>query len=392
MRRSELSRLRVLGDRSRGRAAHALAFGLLMSLAACGDGSGGDDESSPEDLTIELRPATISGQPLEAPDKAWTYIEFPDTKCRDGSPAGIVLSKNSASSKLMIFLEGGGGCFDALTCAANPTNTAAFKAEKTSGVFDRTNPANPVADWNIVYVPYCTGDIHGGTRSDVVIDGVQGVQQFVGYLNIKKFMQRVVPTFPGVTDVLLTGISAGGFGAALNAISIAEVFPTVKIKVIDDSGPGMSTAVVPKCLQRKWRETWGFDQSVLNDCGAACPDKDDFMQSYALAMTRTFQDRPSGLIESTRDSVITAFFGAGLNECTGTALLNSVPGDVFEADLLAFRDKNKEFANFGTYLPGGGKHTWLSDNMFYNARAGGVNLVDWFAKIVNGQAPGNAGP
>jgi hypothetical protein len=387
------------------RGVHTLCTCLwLISAAACaGDDDQGDDDdglasqpAAPAPVsvpnTITLKPFVATGAAIEAVDKTWTYVEFPDTKCRDGSPAGIALSKNSASTKLMIYLEGGGGCFDQLTCLANPTNTSLFKAEKTTGVFNRANPENPVGDWNVVYVPYCTGDIHGGTRSDVTLDGVSGVQQFVGYLNIKQFLQRIVPTFPGATDVLLTGISAGGFGAALNAVSIAEAFPAVKMKVIDDSGPGVSTAVVPECLQQKWREIWGLDQSFLKDCGDACANKNDYMQTYALAMTRTFQDRPSGLIESLQDGTITRFFAAGNNNCTGTALVEQVPIDVYQGDLLAFREKAKEFPLFGTYLPAGNKHTWLSDDGFYSANAGGVRLVDWVAKIVRGEAPGNAGP
>lgn len=378
---------------------------LLVSATACGgDDDGGQEMDmsaatalptptpTPVPTTITLKPFVATGAPIEAPDKTWTFVDFADTKCRDGSPAGIAISKNSASTKLMIYLEGGGSCFDQLTCLANPTNTALFKAEKTTGVFNRTNPENPFGDWNVVYVPYCTGDIHGGTHADATVPGVEGVQQFVGYLNIKKFLHRIVPSFPGATDVLLTGISAGGFGAALNAVSVAEAFPSVKMKVIDDSGPGVSTAVVPACLQQKWREVWGFDDSVLKDCGAACPDKNDFQQTYALAMTRTFQDRPSGLIESLQDATITRFLAAGNNNCTGTALLQQVPVDVFQADLLSFREKAKEFPMFGTYLPTGTKHTWLGDDGFFTANAGGVRLVDWVAKIVKGEAPGNAGP
>jgi hypothetical protein len=162
--------------------------------------------------------------------------------------------------------------------------------------------------------------------------------------------------------------------------------------VIDDSGPAMSTTVVPECLQQKWRETWGLDDSVLRDCGAACPNKNDFTQTYALAMTRTFKDRPSGLIESVQDGIISRFFAAGNNNCTGSALIQQVPIDAYQADLLAFREKAKEFPSFGTFLPSGTKHTWLADDGFYTAAAGGVTLVDWFAKIVHGEPPGNAGP
>lgn len=384
-----------VGQPTRRVSGTALSLCLLLSgaLAACA----GDEPSAEEiakSATIELKPFPITGQPIELTDKIWTWVDFPDTKCRDGSPAGIALSKNSASKKVMFYFEGGGACFDALTCLISPgnTNLELFREEKRAGVFNRAMAQNPVGDWNFVYVPYCTGDTHGGTRSDVVIEGVQGLNHFVGYLNVQKFLQRVVPTFHDATDVLITGISAGGFGAAQNAVSIARAFPGAHLSVIDDSGPGFSTAVVPECLQRKWRETWGLDASFLADCGKACPNPDDFTQDYALAMTRTFQDWPSGLIESTRDSVISGFFGAGLQDCTATPLLSSVPGDIFEADLLAYREKARQYPMFGTYFPSGTKHTWLADDDMYTASTGGITLVDWIGKIVTGQAPGHAGP
>ncbi len=37
---------------------------------------------------------------------------------------------------------------------------------KFSGIFNTTHPSNPVARWNHVYIPYCTGDLHGGVREE----------------------------------------------------------------------------------------------------------------------------------------------------------------------------------------------------------------------------------
>jgi len=68
--------------------------------------------------------------------------------------------------------------------------------------------------------------------------------------------------------------------------------------------------------------------------------------------------RPSGLISSNHDGII---FGAGNNGCKGTALVDSVPPDVFERGLLAFRTAVKDSPNFGTYFPNSTQHTWLTD-------------------------------
>ncbi len=394
------------------------AVGMFLASTALGSASGCGDDGKSEmntgianpstatnDASMEMPaqgvPATPThgypvlethGAPLQAPDRTWTYVEFPDTHCRDGSPAGVSVSLNASSKKVMIFLEGGGACFDSVTCGNNPTNTAMQQAEKTAGMFNRMQAANPVKDWNFVDVPYCTGDTHGGTKADGTVDGVAGTQQFVGYLNMQAFLQRIVPTFPDATDVLVTGVSAGGFGAAVTFILVQRAFPNVKVRMIDDSGPPMSAAVIPECLQHKWRVTWGYDQSILADCGASCTNPDDFSQAAALGMAKTFDDRPLGLIESARDSVIAGFYGAGLNNCTGIPLLNSVPPDVFQADLLAYREKVRPYPSMNTYIPDSTQHTWLATDGLYTASAGGVNLIDWVTKIINGENPGHAGP
>ncbi|MDB4989405.1 MAG: hypothetical protein JWN04_4583 [Myxococcaceae bacterium] len=350
-----------------------------------------DASSAVVDAGITLRPFPTNGEVLKAPDKKWTYIEFPDTQCRDGSKAGIAVSLESSSKKLMIFLEGGGACFDPISCLANPANTSGMQAEQTAGIWDRSNSQNPVRDWNFVYVPYCTGDTHAGAKPDGMVAGV-GPQKFVGYLNMQKFLNRIVPTFKDATDVLLTGISAGGFGAAQNAVLVQRAFSNVKVRAVDDSGPPLSKDAIAPCLQDKWRTTWGLDQSYLDDCGADCPKKDDFAQDYGLFLAKTFADRSSGLIESAQDSIISGFFGAGLNNCTGVVLLTPVPGDVFQKDLLAFREKVKPYSSFSTYIPSGTQHTWLSNPTFYTGTAGGTKLVDWFTKIVNNEVPGHVGP
>ena len=118
-----------------------------------------------------------------------------------------------------------------------------------AGVFDRTDAKNPMADWNFVYVPFCTGDVHAGDKTNATVSGVTGPQQFVGYVNMTRYLARIVPTFPGLTKVLLTGVSAGGFGAAANYPQTARAFGSVPVYDLDDSGPPMEDPYAAKCLQ-----------------------------------------------------------------------------------------------------------------------------------------------
>jgi hypothetical protein len=343
-----------------------------------------------------LTPLTITGTALPmTPDKTWTWIDFPNTKCRDGSPAGIGIRRNNASKDLMIFLEGGGACFDDVTCLANPGNASIWKNEPKGGILNPTDASNPLKDWNLVYVPYCTGDVHAGTRTDVRVSGLFPKEQFVGYLNMEKYLQRVVPTFPDPARVLLTGISAGGFGASSTAILVQRAFPNEKIIMIDDSGPPQNGEVVPPCLQKKMRELWGLDQSVLKDCGAGCPDPNDFQDAMGIFLTKKFNDRPSGLISSIHDSIISGFFGAGNNNCTGIALVDTVPPAVFEKGLLDFRAAVKDSATFSTYYTKSTQHTWLTDLFdvkFSAAEVNGVKLTKWVSDIIEGKPPTHVGP
>jgi hypothetical protein len=347
-----------------------------------GAGGGGGDTRPPFAPT---------GEPLTADNLKWTWIDFPDSACRDGSTAGVAVSLNSASDKLMIYLEGGGACFDSVTCAANPANVGSQKVEHTAGLFDRSNAQNPVKDWNYVYVPYCTGDIHAGTNENGTIDGLTGTQKFVGRRNMEAYLQRIVPTFSKASQVLLTGISAGGFGAASNSDLVGWAFGSkVPISLIDDSGPSMSSKYLPACLQDKWRQTWGFDDSILKDCGDACPKKDDYTLDFAKYLAKKYPTRESGVIESNDDGVITLFYGYGQNGCTGS-LSTPVPAAEFDAGLLDFRAQMAGFPKFLTYFPASTQHTWVGGASLYTEAEGGTKLLDWVTAITNNTPAENVG-
>lgn len=337
-----------------------------------------------------LMPFAATGAPIRAPQGAWTWIDFPDSFCRDGSTSGIVVNLNPRSTNLMIALDGGGACFDAVSCKLNDAR-ASRSAPNAAGIFDRANRQNPVRDWNFVYVPYCTGDVHAGTNRNGKIANVPGIQRFVGRLNMEAFLRRIVPTFGGVQRVLLTGTSAGGFGTAASAVLVQRAFMGIKVRAIDDSGPPLSGAYLAPCLQAKWRDTWGLDKSMLADCGSYCPDRDDFIFDYAQYWAKLYRDRSSGLIESSEDTIIRSFFGAGALECRGNLLTPLLPRK-FREGLLEFRDAIADYGKFATFYPSSRQHTWLGDNSFYTARTGGISLLEWFTDILDDRPAQHAAP
>ncbi len=339
----------------------------------CDDGNTNRFDGCLPDCTV---PPEVTGTKF-----IWKYHKVPGTLCLDGSTAGFGASLNPDSTKLMIYLEGGGACFND---ACDFTAFSIPFVPPTDGVFNRLNPGNPVADWNMVYVPYCSGDIHGGDKDTVLADKLR---HFRGYSNITKYLERWVPSFSKVKTVLITGISAGGFGSGLNAEQVAQAFgPSREFILLDDSGPPLSNKVIPPCLQRQFREVWGLDNTFLATCGADCPDKDDFASGFIDHLAKRYPNTRAAIFSNIRDAVISGYMGAGwangtYNDCSGG--LSMVPGEVYQQDLLDLREKYRNRAST-YYVPGIG-HTALRSPLFWTTIVNGTSLPKWFGRVLDGQ-------
>lgn len=187
--------------------------------------------------------------PISAPNDAWTWVDFPDSKCASGSATGIAVNPHASATTLLIYMEGGGSCHDATTCwGAKPTannvagyDATTFAATKTINypLLDRTLAGNPMAQMSMAFIPYCTGDLHAGTKEvDLNVDGSLKPTYFWGATDMDMFLARLVPTFTGVKRVVLLGTSAGGFGTFMNFDHVAHAFG-VRVDIVDDSGPAI---------------------------------------------------------------------------------------------------------------------------------------------------------
>ncbi len=375
---------------------------LVAATAACSSGPGsGDDggdipascgnaapdpgeqcDDGNDDRFDGCRPDCTSVETIQPSPMTWQYFEIPGTKCLDGSPAGFSVNFNPASTKLFVYLEGGGACFNQF-CESLFTRSPNQPTD--GGVFDRSNQANPVRDWSWVYVPYCSGDVYAGQAETMVGNKMR---QFQGYSNITAFLERWVPSFE-LDQVLLSGSSAGGFGAAVNYAQTQRAFGEVPVALIDDSGPPMSSDVFPPCLQTLWRTTWGLDKTLIEECGDACTDTSDFISD---AFDHTWSEFPAmhgGLFSSTGDQTIRTFGGygwsGGYNMCKD--IPTAVTQTVYQKGLEDFRAKAMtDGPSFGTYYITGSSHTILRSASFYSTNIGSVPLTTWIGNVVAGTA------
>jgi hypothetical protein len=277
----------------------------------------------------------------------------------------------------MLYFEGGGACFSAETCGPDSQtykkSLALGEAPDLSGVFDETNPQNPIADWSIVYVPYCTGDVHLGDAETVYSDTV--TIDHNGFSNADTGLQTVVADYPDVEQLLVAGSSAGSIPSPAFAGLAADVLPDAEIVTFGDSSAAYPD--VP-ALNAAIGGLWGVLENVpdwpVNE--GLAPEDWSFPGLYVQA-------------GSQHPDITFARFDFAYDDVQATfAALAGVPAD----DLLTFIEQSEadiEAAGvpIASYIAPGTTHTILTSDVFYEMEVEGVRLIDFFAALVGGTVP-----
>jgi hypothetical protein len=253
--------------------------------------------------------------PILAPNDTWTWVDFPASKCASGTPTGLAVNPHAGATALLLYFEGGGSCYDAATCwGASPgaDNLAGYDAtvfasakQRNYPVLDRSTGGNPFGTMNMVYVPYCTGDLHfGTTEQSFMVNGTATPTYFWGARDLDLFLLRLAATFPNPSRVTSFGTSAGGFASFLDFDPIAKAFG-VRVDILDDSGPPL--AILGKMDNSGLLAIWG------GAVPAACSGCTSFLD----IMEYDRQSQPAsrlGFLSLTEDTTISADFGYTLSE------------------------------------------------------------------------------
>ena len=339
------------------------------------------DTPAVEDTGVvsEDAPAPVK-DPITAPDEAWTWVPVKGTKCANGSETGLGANLTKKSKKAIVYLMGGGACWDATSCglglAANLNGytdgnfASDMKKYGATGPFDRTDAANPFKDYSFFFIPYCTGDVHAGNK----ISEYGGKKyHHYGYLNMTYNLERIIPTLKGsgIDYAILSGSSAGGFGALWNFPRFQDgLGKATHVDIIDDGGPPLRPAFMPTTLQQQWNNAWGLDTTVPAGC-TKCTAAEGYHNAIEFFATK-YPGHRASLISSYQDKVIRSYF--------------QVSGAKMEEGLKDFADNviNKA-PDWRVYYVAGDKHVFLGDKLS-TITSGGVILADFLTKQVSGDA------
>lgn len=323
----------------------------------------------------------------------WVWIPLSATMCRDGSSTGVGVRLVPDTKAVMIYLQGGGACYDAKSCEQNASARIAgesFSREQfnewvkslgNQGIFNTQNPSNPVAGWNHLYIPYCTGDLHGGNREDAIVSGVPERQQFVGHRNLKNILKLLAPYFQDAEDVALVGASAGGFGVLINYPLVVEAFGGRSVAALVDSAPIIpESAIRTSCFQRKLIST--FDLQLPVRCPeCADPSRGGLLSLYSY-ISDTYPRGRYAFASADADLAGVILYNDESRACGGVGV------NVFNyrSSLYALRDRHIGH-EWATFLPGGLQHTMTqSDALFLERKFRGVSAAEWLGRI-NNEAP-----
>lgn len=318
----------------------------------------------------------------------WVWIPRADTSCRDGSTTGVGVRLLPEADAVMIYLQGGGACYDAKSCEQNanaPIAGERFSHHKfnqwaatlgNQGIFNTKNPSNPVAGWNHIYIPYCTGDLHGGYRENARVPGVPGKQQFLGYRNVQRILQLVSPHFRDAGDVALVGASAGGFGVLINYPQVVEAFGGRSVAALVDSAPVLPESTIKtSCFERKLAATLGLQ---LPDHCPECadPSKGGFINLYSY-LSHAYPHGRYAFASADADLAGVVLYDKESRSCGGSGV------NIFNyrLSLYALRDKHIGH-DWATFLPGGLQHTMTqSDALFLERKFNGISAAEWLSRI-----------
>ena len=338
-------------------------------------------DAGPADAGFRLPPLFDGGPPLgaaiSAPSGAWTWVDFPDSACDDGSTTGIGINPSATRTNVLLYFEGGGACWDYTTCYVlntathGPFQKANFDAVASGmggSIFDRTSTQNPFQDWSYVYIPYCTGDVHTGSNVITYGSGTfSGTYHHMGHANALAYLARLGPTFPAPEKLVVSGSSAGAGGATSNYAYARAYWPRAEMFLLADSLPFFQQGEMPASTPT-WIANWGSAAMLDALCGPACVA--DLSRVYPTLRAAFPVDRMA-LLSSEQDGTISRYYGMGAAQ--------------YEADLNGLATEVLRPANIRTFFVNGSTHTMLYGPGSFSTTSA-VGLWSWLTQMTSDDA------
>jgi hypothetical protein len=340
-----------------------------FAYAGCG-GYGGDSSPTGSSGLIESLKAlnidkymgiTFKEQFPNPDDPEWDiyYYDKTNCKCIFEDEFYIAAREKPDNSNVIFMMSGGGACWPGQNdCTSKPQKIVSSNDNLTSN-----HPNNPVAGWDVVWVPYCDGSIHAGdSNADYDRDGDIDHWHW-GLKNTSAAVTLMQKLFPAPDKILITGCSAGGYGTFIATMLIRLVYPDAKLYVVNEAGPGLFNPDKPETWQLI-KDTWNMEPLLPRDC-PECHDQMIYLYKWMLARDDNLK---IGLFSSYRDEVIGGNY-LGMAPLAFEKLLVKESGALRQL----FPD------TFKRYFINGSRHCVFD----YRYKVNGISIIDWIDHLVN---------
>lgn len=345
--------------------------------------------------------------------------------------------KPGIEDKLIVYFNGGGACWDDATCVTslavggrptyNPTVHQANSPLGAGGIFDNENKNNPFKGWSKVFIPYCTGDLHVGSNTVTYHDIDGSLTGFPGYpgapvpiqvkhhgfdnfLAVRSWIKEHFST-QGVgnpkifKDLVVTGSSAGGYGATFNFPYLQDDFPGTNAVLFADA----SEAIVTQgfidgvfSVGSNWNIEHTLPTIFADELGSFTEEA--LNAEIFTILTTEYPNNRFAQYTTAYDSVQIAFFK--IMDKLDNGITDPLEWGLTGADFAEYfvpwnsgMESSLEYiasmtANYQYYIGDGSVHSILTDafatgpdhHPFYDENsAEGVLFTDWIDRFVNDQ-------
>lgn len=325
-------------------------------------------------------------------------------------------------NKLVVVFDGGGACWNEATCigsvlAGSPTYSGVVDETPESlaagrGLLDVTNPENPFKEYTKVFVPYCTADVHWGSRDteyELPLPSPGGSLKWTihhrgsdNLIAVLDWLQRHGRSrridLGRVHDLTVAGLSGGAYGTLNGFAFLAQATPRARHNLIADAGIGvLAEPFYKRALynaDNESSESWGVSKNLPTwvpgfDTMLAQASRNPLLlvplafQSLALWQPEAHFASLTAQLDATQ----IAFYLAMQDK------LNPRPEEADQGAIEWYTGMNfitlttAAQPNYRYFIEAGTFHTFLAkDETTYGVGANGVSVAEWIRAMIK---PGN---
>jgi hypothetical protein len=357
-----------------------LVLGVALFGTACQEDEEERSGATATPTAAETPSPGATAESARTPDLApgWTKIEpGGDTICSQGTPFAYFVHPGTVN-RLVVYFQGGGACWNDTTCSApgtyfdNTVEDSDNPEQWGKGIADLDNPDNPFKDWFLVFIPYCTGDIHWGNSTQTYTAGGEDtVIHHKGFVNVSAVLDWIRINFEQPEKIFVSGCSAGSYGSVMGAAHIQALYPDVPLYQLGDAGAGVTTDDFFQNSYQNWNAADSRPEWIPPPDGSW--DEVSSLADYYIALADYYPNARWSQYNAAHDT-IQAFFYAAMG------------GNTSEWSQLMLANIQKIQANapnFHSYTAPGEIHCITSDNTFYSREVEGILFSDWVDAMVN---------